>query len=178
MTTFDDKIGDVVERTRSIWGAVTLIGGFLVLFNCSWPWWIAYIVFSVCTYYGSLYAAGLACALLWDRGEIQAGLREKGRTALSAKMGEQVSDEERQKLLDDAGLQEAELVDFSTPPFGRYRDQDMFDWIELKADDVTTRFLYEQVAQLDAAGKPIIPDEEGYAHLNGILYKRAQPAQG
>jgi hypothetical protein len=177
MTTFDDKVGNVVERTRSIWGACTVIGGSLVLYHCSWPWWLAYIGLSVVTYYGSLYTAALICAVAWDYNEIRDGLREKGREALSARMGETMSLDDHQKLLDAAGVQEAELVDFSDPPFGRYMDQDMFDWIDLKAGDTVTRFVYDRIAERDLANHVIIPDEEGYAHLNGMIYKRIQPAQ-
>lgn len=179
MTSFDDKIATTVERTRAIWGLLTLLGGVFVFLNYDWWAWGAYVVFSFFTYYATLYAVSLACALLWDGNEIQNGLREKGRSALSAKLGSEVTDEERQKLLDDAGIVEAELVGTANPPFGRFMDQDMFDWIDLKTNNNnnTTRFVYEHVAQRDVAGNVIIPDEEGFAHLNGIIYKRAQPAQ-
>jgi hypothetical protein len=169
--TIDEKVERAVEFTRATWGFVTAVCGICTLIFL--PWWafLPFVLFSVFTYYGSLWFLGLILGLTLDRNQLEKELST----------GAVVFNETIQGFTEEeagaAGLGLGDVV-ATGDVFGRFMDQSMFEWIDVVADKkgAVYRYLFEQVTPRDKAGNFVLPRGEGFACYNGITYKAGQPA--
>jgi hypothetical protein len=172
MTT-DEYIAFAVERNRSRWGiAMALITLYVAIFQ---PWWWLIVVAggAVVSYY--LLLAFTAFYLEWKLADT--GVSEADQHAAVARLcelaDEGVTDgEEVEQLRRVAGISSGIVATLSEEVVGRYLDNPIFAWIELKSGDKVDRYAFDTVAPTDGAGNFVINlNDPECAQLNGINYR-------
>jgi hypothetical protein len=165
--TVDERVERTVERIRAAWGVGTAIGLVAVLVMA--PWWAIpiFFLFSIGTYFGSLFLAGMFLA---------ATIKPEDHPNETVAVGESEQGFTKENV-EAVGLVLGDVAS-TGEIFGTYLDQPMFEWIDVVADKQgkLARYLFEQVTPRDRAGNLLLPRQEGFACYNGVTYKLGQPA--
>ncbi len=165
--TVEEQVTRMVERIRAVWGVGTSLA--LVYVVVALPWWALpiFCVFSIGTYFAALYLAGMYLAATLKPEdfatpevtieESEEGLSKDGIESIGMQLGEVIATGEI---------------------FGRYLDQPMFEWVDVRlgAHEQVARYTFEHVTPRDKAGNLLLPREDGLACYYGVTYKRGQPA--
>jgi len=167
--TVDERVERLVEKVRATWGIVTAISLVYVLFAL--PWWalVPFFIFSIGTYFGSLFLAGMYLSAVIKPEDhpdevVAVGESEEGFT---------------KENIEAVGLTVGD-VKATGEIFGRFQDQPMFEWIDVVVgkQGELSRYVFEQVTPRDRGGNLLLPRLEGFACYSGVTYKVGQPAQG
>lgn len=169
--TLQEKIEQMVERIRAVWGAATVIGFIAVAYTC--PLWmlIPFVVGAVGIYWAAMWMAGIIIHFMVEDGEIADDRPKEVAVPGETESGFKKEDVEK------VGLSLGDVVGTSEA-IGRFMDKPMFDWIDVLEDvksSKVSRFMYDKITMKDRAGNLLLPTEEGFACYNGVTYKR-QPA--
>jgi len=169
--SMQERIAQTVERNRAIWAALYSV---LVIYTLiDQPLWVLAPIglFGFVSYYAMLFFTALWMELLHstqvDPQEQLNALTELNRRLAAGESGAEI---ERLKKL--AGVDEEQTVRISDTVIGRYYDKDIYEWVDLTKNGVTTRFLFHDVAPRDQAGNFLMPrDGQTYLHISGVNYK-------
>lgn len=149
MMTEDDvraRVSTLVDRARAVWAVLTLVtlGG---AFAAGWSWWV--LVPLVGCYLGYQAHIAVAAAVL-------------------------VREVEAEGLVLEEAVSEVEVLETCPTFVGRYYDQDVPEWVDVRVGDDLLRYVFKDFSPRveDGFTLPTTGDH--------ILYKGAifQPAQG
>lgn len=179
--TLQQKIGRAVDRARISWAIIAGVSFVYALIN--YPWWalIIWAVLAVFTYFGTLlFTAWILAANITEEELQQAENEEKAKDLHDRIKANQVPPEELMKMMQDAGVTELVEVEEVGPEIGRYKDNPIYAYVLMKSPGSSEleKFLYHGPANM-VHGVPEIPVIDGmlFAHIEGIIYSREQPAE-
>lgn len=173
--TVQERIAKVVAKTRALW-AMSMVAASLTTAIWLPLWWLLpLVVLGIVTYYGSLLLAALYLSFTIDREEVSAAAQEDYLQEFNQRLarGDDLFTPENQELAQKAGVFASPAVSKSPEIVGRFRDFNIYEWIEVPQRDGTVIHLkFHSVAPHDQFGNAAVPDEEGVALFEGSLYRQ------
>lgn len=164
--SLNEQINRVVERVRAAWGLCTALVGIVVVFAL--PLWFLplFAVFSIGTYFGTLYLTGIYLSL-----RFKPTASDMEPLAVEPLVVDLTSEHK------EAGLRLGDVV-ATGEVFGHYLDQPMYEWVDLVMDKsgAPVRYAYKQVTPVDRAGNLLLPQGD-FACIGHLTYF-TQPVQG
>ena len=175
-TALDLIVGRAVDWTRIVHLLLGSVGGVVCLILA--PLWVTplWVIGVVISYHVSLRLIGKVLAYTLPRQALLEDLQLRRINELNRRIAEGLEPgEEMDKLVEEAGLEPLHIPVAYGPVFGKYKDAELFEWIDAKRGMTgeTHRYVYEGIAEVDENNYLIIPnDEKQYMSLDGILYSR------
>lgn len=149
--SIDERVASAVEKTGAIVAAVASVAAVWVIWNYPLFWLVPLAVGAVAVYYVALLVVGFSI-----------GWKQSSEDFVTNAAKKDLDPPQESPI--------SGLVLAKGPLFGSYMEHEIYEWIDVQVRGQSKRFVFSHGAQVGHNGSFVLPQEEGFAFLDGSIY--------